>query len=240
MLGRLLAVGALIATSPSCSFATGDDVGGSAAAIVTPTRTIRVQLATNNDTYVVRTLAPMLALRAWRSSRTSTGNRCDTRARRASMSAPDPLVARVIGHWRELRVGRPGASRASIQAVEARLGSALPTSLVTLLGETDGMNDGETDHLTIRFWPVAELTWARDELEDAAGDSSAGFVVFADYSIWAHAYAVKVTPGADHDSVAILGGDRPIVLAPSFSRFLVSYLDTPSLFFRPPDGSRWH
>lgn len=71
-------------------------------------------------------------------------------------------------------------------------------------------------------------------MPELALEVSPKYLVFADYSIWAHGYAIHCD-GAD-PVVVIVGSPGPIRVASSFSDFLDKYLNRPSELFRPPSG----
>ena len=88
----------------------------------------------------------------------------------------------------------------------------------------------------IRFWPLEEVK----NLPAAAPDyatadyiqSPQSIFLFADYSLWAHAYGIRLSASeVGTNEIFIIGGDHPILLFQSFSQFVESYLaDKRSMF----------
>jgi hypothetical protein len=119
------------------------------------------------------------------------------------------LAAEAVTRWKEQGLAREGASPAALVDAEVRLDLQLPDELAELLLLADGMLEGEMDDLLVRFWSASELK---------AFD---GHVLFADFSLCAHGYAIDVDTGA----VVIVGGPQPMLtIAVSLTDFLKAYL----------------
>ena len=126
------------------------------------------------------------------------------------------LAAEAVTRWTELAIARDGASPSLLVDVEVDLGIHLPDELAELLLLADGMTDGETDDLLVRFWSAREL-----KMFD-------GHVMFADFSFCAHGYAVNLKTGA----VVAVGGPCSLAeVAVSFPHFLKAYLTHPARLF---------
>lgn len=126
------------------------------------------------------------------------------------------LAAETVTRWTQQGLARDGATPASLVDAEVRLGIRLPDELAELLLLADGMIDGEVDDLLIRFWSASELK------------TFDGHVLFADFSLCAHGYALELRTGA----VVIVGGPQPMVeVAVSFPHFLKAYLTHPARLF---------
>lgn len=141
------------------------------------------------------------------------------------------LIAEVQQAW--LTSGatlRPGVEDVRILEFEQRYGVRMPGELAEYFRAVDGMLDGDSDTHLIRFWTLAEMRPVALELPRADQSAYDGYFVLADYSLWAHAYAIRLSAG-DND-VAIVGGDAPIQIASSFSNFLLIYLRQPELLFK--------
>ena len=126
------------------------------------------------------------------------------------------LTAEAVTRWKEQGLANDGASPGSVVDVEVRLGIRLPDELAELLMLADGMVDDEMDDLLIRFWSARELK------------TFDGHVLFADFSLCAHGYAIDLKSGA----VVVVGGPQPMrEVAVSFPQFLKVYLTHPARLF---------
>jgi hypothetical protein len=121
---------------------------------------------------------------------------------------------------------RTGVTTASLRAFESRNGVQLPTAFAAYLMEVDGMNDAEMDRDAIRFWPLDEIEPADRILAD---ERLSGQFVFADYSLWAHGYAIDLS--AKRGPVSIVGGAEPLPIAESFDAFLGAYVCRSEVIF---------
>ena len=82
-----------------------------------------------------------------------------------------------------------------------------------------------------RFWPLREVKRLSEELpaEPLHHTEFKDYFLFADYSLWACAYAVRLTKSLDRRNfVVMIGGDVPINLAEPFDEFAQIYLDDPA------------
>lgn len=125
---------------------------------------------------------------------------------------------------------REGVTDADIRAFENRYGVRLPNDLAQYFKTVDGMNDGEYDDHPMHFWPLSKVRPVTAELSGADPVPYAGLFVFADYSLWAHGYAIRLVDVRAND-VAIVGGAAPIWIASSFSEFLLAYARQPESLF---------
>ena len=143
---------------------------------------------------------------------------------RASM-----LISMVKNAWKKSGVAlRSGVTEANIKAFEQSYGIRLPADIAEYFRSADGMDESDVDEHTIRFWPLSEVRPVLEEIPSASADLFGGYFVFADYSMWAHGYAVHLNDGTD---VIIVGGDRPITVASSFGDFLELYMNQPEKLF---------
>jgi hypothetical protein len=94
----------------------------------------------------------------------------------------------------------------------------------------DGMSSSATDDDLFHFCPLQEVQPVIEAFPDADVKGYSGYFVVAEFSLWAHAYAIRLSTNEDCP-VAVVAGDAPVLVASSFSRFLEQYLhDPPSLF----------
>jgi hypothetical protein len=133
-------------------------------------------------------------------------------------------------HWSSHNVHiNEGVSEAELNAFEAKHGVVLPSDLRDYFRCVNGMPPDETDDGMIRFWMLEQVTALpegasqysdRDYVEDPET-----LFLFADYSLWAHAYAIRLGNTAlDRNKVVIIGYNSPKLIANSFSEFVNSYL----------------
>lgn len=143
-----------------------------------------------------------------------------------------PMIKR---EWERHGVGlRAGATAVEIEGFERKHGIELPQDLADYFRAVDGMGEDEADQLGIRFWSLHELRRVVAELPTPEAGRFQEYFVFADYSMWAHGYAVRL--GQPEDDVIIVGGDQAIAVAASFGEFLQLYLTEPDRLF--PDNAR--
>jgi len=133
-------------------------------------------------------------------------------------------------HWASHRVDiNAGATEAELNAFETRHGIVLPQDLRDYFLCVNGMPPDVVDDGMIRFWMLEEvrpLNQGAPEYSDPSYvKSPESLFLFADYSIWAHAYAIRL--GAvplQSNEVVIIGYKSPVVLSASFSEFVHRYL----------------
>ena len=146
-------------------------------------------------------------------------------------------VQRLRNHWISHNVEcNSGVSEDSLVAFEDRYGVTLPTDLRDYFLTVNGMLDGVTDQDLIRFWTLEEVTPLPSGAPEYASqeyvDNPESLFLFADYSLWAHAYAIRlVSSPPNKNEILIIGGDYPIRLFQSFSDLLDSYLTDKALMF---------
>jgi len=138
--------------------------------------------------------------------------------------------------WRAQGVKlRPGASEAEIERFEGEKRVVLPRDFRSFLLAMNGMEEDEVDSDTqIRFWSLAEIRSVVEELggEVDCAEYDEQLFLFADYSLWAHGYAIRLAADPrETNVVAIVGGDAPVHAATSFSHFLEKYLEDPQQLF---------
>jgi hypothetical protein len=142
-------------------------------------------------------------------------------------------LPRLLDAWRRSGVPvRSGVSLDQLRTFESQLGRELPQDLAAFYLTVDGMPDGVCDFHGIRFWRCEEIKPCADVPELVRTSGCGGLFLFADYSIWTHAYAIRVS-GREKGSVALVGGPQPIPVAPSFAEFVSFYLEQPQLLFPP-------
>lgn len=141
------------------------------------------------------------------------------------MSPVESLLADVETRWRQqgLKLA-PKASPSALRDFESRFRVQMPDDFSTYLLTLGGMAESTWDEHLIRFWSLAEIQPAVP-VEDGSD-----YFAFADWSISAHEYAIRLSTPARPD-VALIGGPKPRIIAPTFSTFLTMYLSHPASLF---------
>lgn len=151
------------------------------------------------------------------------------------ISRTHAVVQMIKSEWeRHGAVVRAGVTTVGIEAFQRKYGVELPEDVADYFRAVDGMREDESDHLGIRFWALDELCPVVEALPTAKGSAFKEYFVFADYSMWAHGYAVRL--GQLRNDVIVVGGDDPVAVAPSFREFLQLYLSQPDGVF--PSNTR--
>ena len=139
-------------------------------------------------------------------------------------------IERLKNHWisHGLRFNA-GVSIATLVAFERKFGVSLPPKLRDYFLSMNGMPEDVSDDEMIRFWtldevkplPIGAPSFARSEYIE----NPESLFLFADHSLWAHAYAIRLFPDAlTRNDVFIIGGTNPILIFKSFGEFIESYL----------------
>src|SRR4051794_814306 len=123
----------------------------------------------------------------------------------------DGLVQQIIDKWRSLGVEMPGVGADAVNAFEILYGVVLPRSMRSLWTISDGMQEGTSDDMFIRFWSLAEVVPVSSHMTGCDLQAYAGVYLFADYSIWAHAYGVVMAANSELplEAVVKVGGNKP-------------------------------
>ena len=110
-----------------------------------------------------------------------------------------------------------------LRSFEARIKAQCPADFATYLLTLGGMPEDAWDEHLIRFWPFVEIR----PLESETGVSTySDYFIFADYSISAHEYGIRLST-SHVPEVALIGGPAPKAVASSFTAFLAQYLFDP-------------
>ena len=121
---------------------------------------------------------------------------------------------------------------ASIAKLEERYGVSLPTEFRTYLWCGCPQNDPSWDNELTNWWPIYRIRNVTDEYSSlirlsAINDAPDKFIFFADYSIWAWAWAICCDEGEHRGKVAVIGGGDRFV-ASSFDEFVDRYIADPA------------
>jgi hypothetical protein len=146
------------------------------------------------------------------------------------------LIQHAISRWTQRGFHMLAAHSAlDLRAFTEEYGVVLPDDFARYLLATGGMAEGEWDEHRIRFWPLSEITPLNSHLQLENEELSRQLFVLADHSVWAHAYAIRLSRGQDaHSGAVFLVGDtQPQKIAPTFTDFIQMYLYRPKEIFAP-------
>ena len=108
----------------------------------------------------------------------------------------ETTISRVAEKWLSAGLAaEAGARDDEIAAAEVRLGVRLPRSLADCLRIVNGMKPDSVDEDWFRFWAAHELETVSHGQHEMGLAGCERYILFADYSLWAHAYAIA--PGSD-------------------------------------------
>lgn len=120
---------------------------------------------------------------------------------------------------------RPPASSTAISRAETTWPGALAPDLLRLYRELDGTISEDVGYdiqRHIRIWPIEELRQAQTAEAGAYG----GAIVFADYMLYSHEYAITHT-----GHVVRLAGEQTQTVASSLEGFLAGYINDDATVF---------
>lgn len=138
-------------------------------------------------------------------------------------------------HWSSNDVEiNAGVSEAELKAFEAKYGVVLPKDFREYFSCVNGMPPDVVDDGMIRFWMLEEikpLPQGAPEYSDSSYvKNPESLFLFADYSIWAHAYAIRLgSVRLQSNEVIIIGYKSPVLISHSFSEFGDHYLTDKNL-----------
>jgi hypothetical protein len=133
-------------------------------------------------------------------------------------------------HWSSHDVEiNAGVSKAQLESFESKHCVVLPEDLRDYFLCVNGMPPDVVDDGMIRFWMLEEL---QPLTQGAPAYSDGSYIqhpeslfLFADYSIWAHAYAIRLgSVSSQSHEVVIIGSESPVTIAQCFTEFVDQYL----------------
>lgn len=136
-------------------------------------------------------------------------------------------------HWLSQRIEiNPGVSREELNAFESKYQVSLPSDLRDYFLKVNGMAEGVSDDALIRFWSLNEVKPIPEEAPDFSDPSyiqeAETLFLFADYCIWSHAYAIRLSSDSESPSpIIVIGGETPVRMFESFSDLVSNYLCDP-------------
>ena len=145
----------------------------------------------------------------------------------------EPLLAQLKAHWGQqgLESSVP-ATDSEITAFEAHYEVVLGNEMrayFRILNGTSGGRQGRWDAQHIMFWTLAQVRSLAEENGIRAGKN---LFVFADWSLWTHAYAFSLGPDGEKSTILLVGGRTPRRLASSLADFIRGYLaEDPKVLF---------
>lgn len=137
-------------------------------------------------------------------------------------------------HWLSQGIEvNPGVSKEELSAFESKYQVSLPADLRDYFLTVDGMAQGVTDNALIRFWSLDEVRPIPEEAPDYSDPSyieeAESLFLFADYCIWSHAYAIRLSSTDASNPIIIIGDETPTRMFGSFSELISSYLTAADL-----------
>jgi hypothetical protein len=148
------------------------------------------------------------------------------------------IGARAKSYWSRHGVKlRSGVAEQDIVAFEKKFGVRLPQDVREFFAVVDGMDDSASlvsDDNGITFLPLGNVTpltakWTQCSFKDAGA-----FFIFADYSLSAHVYAIRLSVEANTStSVIVVYDQNPIKVADSYAEFMHEYLSGNELVLFP-------
>jgi hypothetical protein len=145
-------------------------------------------------------------------------------------------------HWASQGI-RPGfgAPEAALVSFETRHQVRLPPALRSYFAEVNGIRRtvdfrDEWDQDLIRFWPLHEVQPLSAVGWESAPHEADSLFVFADWSIIAWFYVVRLCATAETPTPVYIAAQRLTLVADSFEKFLERYLvRDPTVIFPPDD-----
>lgn len=139
----------------------------------------------------------------------------------------NPSIANLGTMWERREIRNPtGATEADIVAFEAKYDVKLAPIVRGYFSEINGTKVGELgmdDEYLIGFWHLEQVPPMKEECPQFVTAQEPNLFIFADYSIWAHGYAIRLGPTDAETAIFLIGGTRPLRIARTFEEFLQKY-----------------
>ena len=143
-------------------------------------------------------------------------------------------------HW--LRQGiklRRGATESETAAYEAKYDVCLPEDMrefFAVVNGFDNRNGEEVDSDMITFFSLEEIK-PLNASDWGIASGAESFFVFADWSISAHVYAVRLLKDCTASGPVVVVYDSLVKVADSFAEFMQAYLEeNKAVLFPEPQG----
>lgn len=134
-----------------------------------------------------------------------------------------------------------GASEDEIVAFEQRYNVRLPADVRAYFARVNGVvggRDGAWDDEMIALWELKDVRPLSEEVESCRTPEADRYLVFADWSIWAHAYAIHLDTTGTETPVYIVFNPQVERVADSFNDFLQRYVRRdPAVVFGTPSAT---
>jgi hypothetical protein len=142
--------------------------------------------------------------------------------------------ARLKEYWLSQGLAvNPGVSQEELTAFEHKYKVLLPRDLRDYFLTVDGMAQGVTDNALIRFWSLKEVKPVPEEAPAYSDplyiENAESLYLFADYCIWSHAYAIRLSCHETSNAIIVIGDETPTRMFGSFSELASNYLTDPDL-----------
>jgi hypothetical protein len=153
------------------------------------------------------------------------------------------LIGELRDYWQQRGIANPILpSREDVTAFEQRYRVTLPTALADYFLLVNGTREGQwncEDEDLISFWHLDQIRTIRelDPTEAIAGADR--LFVFADWSIDAHAWAVRLSSDARSSTPVLITCGSLQEVSPTFEDFLTGYMARArwALFSEPHAGT---
>ena len=133
-----------------------------------------------------------------------------------------------------------GAGADEIAAFERRYNIRLPDDVRAYFERVNGVvggRDGAWDDEMIALWELSDVRPLNEEIENCLTPSAEQYFVFADWSIWAHGYALRLSAAEKEAPIFIASNPQVERVADSFDDFLRGYIRRePLVLFGAPLG----
>jgi hypothetical protein len=135
----------------------------------------------------------------------------------------------LIQFWRKQGVQFLPASEAEVEAAERKHGIRFPPEFREYLVQAGGMKSYDSDNRLFEFYTVDRLeSWTDADWGLLYGGKTAlreaGCLIFCDFMIRSHAYAIRVSGNEDIGEVVFVGAPKYHRVASSFRTFVDLYL----------------
>ena len=152
----------------------------------------------------------------------------DSEKRRRDEANLNRFLKEVRTVWERQRIPNPSAAtEADIVAFEQKYNVTLAPIVREYFHELNGTKTGELgmdDECLLGFWHLDQVRPVKEECPKYATADEPNLFMFADYSIWALGYAIRLAPANDAaTAIFLLGGNKPVKLAPTLEEFLNRY-----------------
>ena len=130
-----------------------------------------------------------------------------------------------------------GASDSELTAFEAKYSVRLPQDMREYFATVNGFDSSEywmTDNHVITFLSLDEMKSLSEAWSPEVDNDAASYYVFADYSLNAHVYAIRLSSNSQQDNpVVVAYEDYLVKVANSFSGFVQKYLEKDDAVLAP-------